>query len=312
MENLVISLNAVLPLLLSMGVGYFVRLRKWVDDAFVTKCNAFAFKVFMGFLLFSNLYTADLSSFSAVKMILFAVVAETLVFVISFFGIRRFFLDGGTRAVLTQAIFRGNYVIFGIPIATSIYGEGNVGEAALLAAVCVPLFNVFAVVVMEYYSPDKKGVKSLFRGIATNPAIVGVLAALVVLLLNIPIPTAVEKAITDLSRVSTPLSLVLLGASFHFRSLKSNLRPLLFGIGGKIFLFPLLILPVAILLGFRGLDLLCLVIMFAAPTAVTSYTMASAYGYDGELAGQLVVFSSILATLTIFLWIFALKSFSLI
>ena len=165
---------------------------------------------------------------------------------------------------------------------------------------------------MEYYSPDKKGVKSLFRGIATNPAIVGVLAALVVLLLNIPIPTAVEKTITDLSRVSTPLSLVLLGASFHFRSLKSNLRPLLFGIGGKIFLFPLLILPVAILLGFRGLDLLCLVIMFAAPTAVTSYTMASAYGYDGELAGQLVVFSSILATLTIFLWIFALKSFSLI
>ena len=116
MENLVISLNAVLPLLLSMGVGYFVRLRKWVDDAFVTKCNAFAFKVFMGFLLFSNLYTADLSSFSAVKMILFAVVAETLVFVISFFGIRRFFLDEGTRAVLTQAIFRETMLFLAFPL----------------------------------------------------------------------------------------------------------------------------------------------------------------------------------------------------
>ena len=53
-------------------------------------------------------------------------------------------------------------------------------------------------------------------------------------------------------------------------------------------------------------------VMLAAPTAVSSFTMAEQMGGDGELAGQLVVFTSAVSIITIFLWIFLIKQYGYI
>jgi len=53
-------------------------------------------------------------------------------------------------------------------------------------------------------------------------------------------------------------------------------------------------------------------VMLAAPPAVSSFTMAQQMEGDSELAGGLVVFGSLFAVLTMFVWIFALKSLMLI
>ncbi len=97
-----------------------------------------------------------------------------------------------------------------------------------------------------------------------------------------------------------------------FQAIGKNLRSLAIGVLGKTIIVPLLTIPIAVLCGFRGIELLSLTILFASPTAVSSYTMAEAAGHDGELAGQQVVFSSLVSLLTVFLWIFALKTFALI
>ena len=64
-------------------------------------------------------------------------------------------------------------------------------------------------------------------------------------------------------------------------------------------------------LGVRGPELASLMVVFGAPTAVNSFTMAQQMGGDEELAGQQVVFSSALSTITVFLFVFAAKSFNL-
>ncbi len=312
MENLIISLNAVLPLMICIGVGYVARRMKLGDEQFFLKCNSFCFKVFMSMMMFTNIYDADITTAFQPALIAFAVAAILLVTAAAFFIVRALVPDSSRRAVLTQAIFRSNYVIFGIPVAANLYGEGNVATAALLSAVAVPIFNVLAVFTLEYYSDRKTGVKSLLKGIATNPLILGAVAALIMMALPVRIPTAVHDAVQDLGQAATPLALVILGATFRFGAVRKNLRYLTIGIIGKVLLVPLLVIPVAILLGFRDIALLSLTILFASPTAVTSFTMAAAAGHDGELAGQQVVFSSIAALFTVFLWIFVLKSFALI
>ena len=276
LENLIISANAVLPLMICMAVGYIARLMKWGDDAFYIKCNSFCFKVFMSMMMFNNIYHADLRTAFQPKLILFTVVSVLAVAFGSFFAVRLLVQDGSRRAVLTQGIFRSNYVIFGLPVAINIYGEGNVATAALLSAVAVPMFNVLAVFALEYYSAKRTGI------------------------------------LADLGNVATPLSLVLLGATFRFGEVRKNLRYLAIGLLGRIVVVPAVMIPIAVLLGFRGISLLSLTILFASPTAVSSFTMAQAAGHDGELAAQQVVFSSILSLFSVFLWIFALKSLALI
>ncbi len=312
LENLIISANAVLPLMICMAVGYIARLMKWGDDAFYIKCNSFCFKVFMSMMMFNNIYHADLRTAFQPKLILFTVVSVLAVAFGSFFAVRLLVKDGSRRAVLTQGIFRSNYVIFGLPVAINIYGEGNVATAALLSAVAVPMFNVLAVFALEYYSAKRTGILSVLKGVATNPLILGAAAAVVFKLLSIPLPYALDEAVADLGNVATPLSLVLLGATFRFGEVRKNLRYLAIGLLGRIVVVPAVMIPIAVLLGFRGISLLSLTILFASPTAVSSFTMAQAAGHDGELAAQQVVFSSILSLFSVFLWIFALKSLALI
>ena len=81
---------------------------------------------------------------------------------------------------------------------------------------------------------------------------------------------------------------------------------------GRLIVMPLIFLTIAILLGFRGEELIALMVMLAAPPAVSSFTMAQQMEGDSELAGGLVVFGSLFAVLTMFVWIFALKSLMLI
>ena len=75
----------------------------------------------------------------------------------------------------------------------------------------------------------------------------------------------------------------------------------------KLIVSPGLFLGLGALLGFRGVAFVSLIGIFASPTAVNSFTMAQQMGGDDKLAGQLVVFSSILSIGTMFLLIFFLK-----
>ena len=108
------------------------------------------------------------------------------------------------------------------------------------------------------------------------------------------------------------MALVILGATLEFGSVRGNKKYLAIGIIGKTVVVPLVMIPIAVLLGFRDISLLAITILFAAPTAVSSFTMAEAAGHDGELAAQQVVFSSVVSLFTVFLWIFALRSMGLI
>ncbi len=71
-------------------------------------------------------------------------------------------------------------------------------------------------------------------------------------------------------------------------------------------------MPISIWLGFRDVELLGLMLIFASPTAISSFTMAQKMDADSDLAAQIVVFTSAFCILTVFLWIFLLKQFSLI
>ena len=323
-ENLAISVNAVLPLIICMAAGYLFRRTKLVDEGFCRKCNTFCFKTFLPLMIFMNVYNSDLESAVQPGAFLFAAAAVLVIFAAAFLLIPRIVKKGSVdsagspvsaasrQAVLIQCIFRSNFVIFGYQVVANVYGAGQAAVASVMAAIVVPLYNVLAVITLEYFTNSKNGLRPVILGIIKNPLIIGAVAALLFKLSGLTLPAPLYTGLSDMAGMATLLALVVLGGTFHFDALRRNAGALAIGTLGKIVVAPLVMVPIAAAFGFRDANLLSLVIVFASPAAVNSYTMAAAYSHDPELAGQLVVVTSVLSMVSVFGWIFLLRTLGLI
>ena len=312
MQNLTIAFNAVLPVMLCILLGYFLARIGMIKENLRKGLNSLCFKVFLPFYLFNSVYETDVSASFNAGLMLFCCLAMISWFAVLMCIIPRIEKENPRRGVLMQAMFRSNFALFGLPMAETLCGKGNMGPTNLLIGVCVPLVNVLAVITLETFRGSKPSVKKMLIGIAKNPLIISSLLGLAFNLLNIPIYSELKKTLTDLGKVATPLSMVALGASFSFASAVTYRKQLLAGVSGKLIVSPLLMVTLGALLGFRAETLVPILIYFGAPTAVSSFPMAQQMDGDGELASSLVVFTSALSILTIFLWVFALKTLMLI
>lgn len=312
MENLILSLNVVLPLFITMSLGYFLKYLNMFDNNTLDTMNNITFKSFLPMLLFYNIYKTDLQGVFNLKLMIFSATCVIALYLILYLIVPLIEKDNKKRGALLQGLFRSNFVIFGIPITESLFGSEKVGVAALLIAVIVPLFNILSVLALETFRGSKPDFRKISIGIIKNPLIIASCLGVLTLLLKIKIPTAIEKTISDVSKIATPLSLILLGASFKFDNIKKYLKQTTIAVVGKTILTPCIILPICIIFGYRGVELSTLMIIFAAPTAISSFTMAQQMDSDSDLAGQIVVFTSAFCVITVFMWIFILKQSHLI
>ena len=212
-----------------------------------------------------------------------------------------------TAASLGQAIFRSNYLIFGAAVAESIYGAGNFGMITLLGAVAVPIYNAQAAILLEKARNGAASPKKLLFAIAKNPTVIATILGISVNLLNLVLPELILEVVQDLSGLTTPLSFLSIGVSLKLGQVEKK-GYLMTGILLRLILVPAVVIPLAAMCGFRGQEMCALLILFAAPTAVSSYPMAVAMDADGDFAAQMVAYTTVLCLPTIFLWTLFLNS----
>ena len=309
MENFMLSVNAVLPMFLLLAAGYLSKRFGILSLEDIPRTNRIAFRIFLPCLLFYNIYNAELSYAIRPKLILFAVCGVLLVFAGAVYGAHRFERNQDRKGPIAQGIFRSNFVIMGIPIAQAIVGDADLSPVAILIAVIVPMFNFLSVVILEKFRGGRVKTGEVLLEIAKNPLIIGSVLGIVFLLLHIRLPAVVEKAVSNLGSIATPLQLFLLGAFFRFSGLRHYVRPLTVVTLVKLFVTPAVMLSAAALLGIRGVEFLGLIGIFASPTAINSFTMVQQMKCgDAELAGDIVVMTSAVSIFSFFIWIYLFKS----
>ena len=305
MENLMISANAVLPMCLVMALGYGTRRLGWLRREEISTINKIAFRIFLPCLLYYNIYCSDLSGSFDPLLMAYAVGGVLLTFGLALGYTLLTEKLPERRGVLIQGMFRSNYVIMGIPVATALLGADQLGTVSILIAVIVPLFNMLAVVVLEVFRGQKPKPLHILGQIAKNPLVIGSVLGILTLVAGIRLPHILEQTIQSVSAIASPLQLFLLGAFFQFSGLKTYRRELVTVSIAKLIVSPGLFLGLGALLGFRGGAFVSLIGIFAA---VNSFTMAQQMGGDAELAGDIVVTTSAASILTMFFWIFLFKS----
>ncbi len=312
MDNIIISLNVVLPLFIIMVLGYLLKKYEVYDIKSLKVFNNVVFKVFLPLHLFNSIYKTDLNEVFDKRFTLFIVSMIIALFFFLVIFIPRIEKDNKKVGVIIQGLFRTNFVIMGLPIATSIFGESEVGTVAIIIAFVIPVFNVLAVISLELFRNSRINYLNIIKEILKNPLIIGAMLGVLVLKTHITLPHFLRITINDIAKVATPLAILLLGGSFEFCSVKKYFKLTMGIVVLKLILFPLIFVTLGAIAGFTGIKLLIIYVIFGAPTAVSSFNMAQQMGGDGELAGQIVVFTTSVSIVTIFLGILVMKNLGLL
>ena len=246
------------------------------------------------------------------RFILYGVMGLIVVTVISMLIVPLFEKNKKRIGVIVQGIYRSNFVLFGLTLVGNLYGSDNTTITSVLISFCVPVINIIAIIILQYYGMDQVDSKKIFSELFKNPIIIGALLGFVVLFLNIDFPTFIDTTISDLSKITTPLALIILGGTLEIDAISKNVKALSIMTLGKLVIVPVIITSIAAILGYRGIQLMSILALFGSPIAVSSYPMATEMHCDDELASQGIVVTTVLSIFSMVFWIFVFKSFYLL
>ena len=314
MDNLVFSLNAMMPLFLLMVVGMALRWAGVVSPDTANGMNKFVFTVGIPVLLFNDLATADIADMWDWGFVGFCF-AATLAGIAVSYVVSLAFRRTRYQGEFVQASYRSSASLLAIGVMQNIYGSA--GIAPLMVVGAVPLYNVAAVLVLVLMRPDRgalglSGVAGTVRDVATNPIILGILAGLLWAALGIPMPTMLGRTVSSIAAAATPVGFIAMGALFDARKAFAVGGPALLATFLKLVGLAALTLPVALAAGMRGQQLVAVLVMMGSATTLSSYVMARAMGHEGTLTSSVVMLSTLLSAFTLTAWLWLLKSLGLI
>ena len=312
MTSLIMATEVVVPMAVMVLIGVLVRIMKISDRDTMKRVDNLIFKLTMPMVSFYNLYKTDFSKLDNLGYIVYGVCAMMLLFFCAMWIVPKFVHPRPTASAYGQTIFRSNYLIFGTAVAEGIYGAGNIGLVSLLGAVAVPLFNVQASVLLEAGRNSIASGKKLALSIAKNPTVIATVLGLAVNFSGVTLHPLALDVVQDIAGLTTPLSFLSIGVSLNLATVSGKKGYLVSALALRPVLIPAVFVALGVLLGFRGQEMCALMILFAAPVAVSSYPMAVAMGADGDFAGQMVALSTVFCLPTIFLWTLILNSLQFI
>ena len=330
------AVNCILPIVLLIFVGYGLRRIGFLNEEFSKVGDKFIFKFCLPIMLFVNVY--DIESLATVKfdIVIYAVSAVFLLFLLSFVAASTTKVPE-RKGVVMQCVYRSNYAIIGLPLTNALGGAEAMAVGAIVSAFLIPLYNVFAVISLSIFidtaGNKKVDIKKLLRGIATNPLIIGVLSGLLCLGLRQLQLSMFDKLIFSIQRdtkflytvldniggITSSLALILMGSQFTFSAVSGMFKEISVGVISRTIVAPLVGIGFAYIIStYTGLlncgpaEYPALIAVFGSPVAVSSAIMASGMKNDGQLATQLVVWTSLMSIITLFVAICILLSCGLI
>lgn len=323
-DALIFAANAVLPIVLMIALGYILKRVGMLNREFLDVGNRLTFRVLIPALLYYNIYGINSLRDVNIKFVLYGVGAVIVIFFLAIAVTCAFTKDSAKRGSLIQAMIRSNYAIIGLPLAESLFGAAGAAAAGVMSAFCVPLFNVLSVIILSVFNgSNQKGkieIRKILLGIVKNPLIIATFLGIMTLgLRELLIFQGIDfrisnvrflyKALENVKSVCTPFALIVLGGRFKFSAVSRLWREIVFGTLMRTVTVPVIGLSAAYFLRMSvmpelsGEHFATYMGVFATPVAVASAIMAKEMNADDELAGQLVVWTSLVSTVTIFLYV---------
>lgn len=315
LEHFFYSLNATLPVFAVMVLGWLLKRAGFLTGEFTRVADRLVFRVALPCMLFLDIAEMDPSQLLDGRFVVFGF-AVTLISILAIWLLTRLLMKNRAQVgAFVQGAYRSSAAVLGVALITNAYGDA--GYAPLMILASVPLYNLFAVMILVLEADgggrmDRARLKSVGLNLVKNPILIGIFLGFPFALWQIPIPAVAGKTLDLLANLATPLALLAIGAAFDWGDALKKARPTVLASLIKLVILPAVFLPAAVALGFRDAQLMAILIMLSSPSTPSGYIMAKQMGNDGVLANGIVVLTTLLAAVTITGWIFLLRSLGLL
>ena len=302
MNNTLFIINTVSPIFLIVIVGWVLRKIGVIHEDFIRQSIKFVFNVTLPALIFLKLATVDFSALFDGKIIVLVYGCMFIIFFLSWLLSKIFIVKGRGRGVFIQGGFWPNNVIIGLALIMNIFGEDAVSKMVMILIFLIPLdymLSVIALTISDRSSERGKVLVKMIKSVALNPVIISAIVAIIISLLRVPIPKILTNTGNYLAAITLPLALIGLGGTLKIKLLKNTSLITLGALIIKILISPLIATTIGYFIGYTGIDLGIIFILFACPTAIVSFILADAMTPHGEIAGNIVLTTTLASSITI-------------
>jgi len=314
LTTLSFTLNVTAPVFILVFLGLFFARTGLLNDEFNRVASRLVFNVTLPTLVFLTLLNTDLTQVFALDLLIYAGLVTLAGFGVLVWRARSI-LANEDKGVFVQGGFRGNLGILGLALAGNQYGDAGLALTSILLALLIIIYNLLSVVALNLWreTAEGKGVNwhRILVDIVKNPLIIAVVLAIPTSLFELPMPDLALKVGNYFASMTLPLALLCIGATLDLKALRATSSLALKATAYKLIFLPVPMVLGAWLVGYEGMTLGVLFLVFSCPTAAASYVMARAMGGNAALAANIVALTTLLGTLTISVGVFALHWFKL-
>ncbi len=291
------ALHQITVIFIGILAGFVCRKLKVLSEEGTATVSNIVVKIILPFYLFS----AILNSGSAVdpKGVLLTLCLSFGMFLLS--GLVALVIvpllrpPAGDKGVYLFETMCGNVTYIGIPVCAAVLG----GNAAFYGSLLNIPYNLLCFSLGIWLLAGKLPLKKIL-----NPAFLSGVAAALLYLLQVPVPSVVLDGCAFIGQATSPCAMLVIGSvlgSVPFREIFTEWRAIPYVLIRLVGLGALM----ALLLSFIDVDPVLkgvLILMASMPAATNSTMLCTIYGGNRALSAKLIFLSTALSIVTIPLW----------
>lgn len=295
---------ALVPIFLLIVVGFVMKRRRFVPDAFWAPAEKTTYYITFPALLVASTARAPLDELDWGPLMLVNVGAVLVVFAGMTLARPLFNVPAARFTSMVQGSIRPN-TYMGLAAAASLYGEAGVALTAICIASVVPLVNVLAVATLvrcvgtATATSRAQRLLQTAKGIVTNPLILACALGMALNFGGIGLPEVIVGPFLDiLGAAALPVGLLAVGAGLAPEAIVGSGKSVLTTSAAKLFGVPLAAGLLALALGLDGAAAGVAVLYAALPCSASSYVLARQMGGDAPMMANVITFQTLVAALT--------------
>ncbi|WP_296877481.1 AEC family transporter [uncultured Methanobrevibacter sp.] len=287
----------ILSIILMIGVGYVLKRIDFLSEKDITPLNKIVMTILLPCMIFSALYSSDLSLIPKLGILPFVILASSFVTgIVSFFILKKLGFDDKKLWSVLVTVMIANTAFMGYPVNLGIFGHEGFLRAIFcdIATMCIFLILSF-VLVLKFGGTLKKAV----RKIALFPPLWAIILGFGLNVLNVPIGPVLDNTINYLGDGAIPLIMISLGLSIDLSGLSRSKSMIAFTSVMKLFFFPLVAFCIVSFLGLVDLQYTVTVIEAAMPSGMLSLLLSITYNLDYELTSDCILINTVISLITL-------------
>lgn len=287
----------ILSIVLMIFLGVFLRRIDFLGIKEVESLNNIVIYILMPCMVFSALYSADLSLLSTLGILPFIILASSFITgTITYLILRKFNIDEKRLWSVVVAVMIANTAFMGYPINLGIFGQEGLLRAIFCDIATLIIFLILSFVLSMKFGGSKK---SAIKKIALFPSLWAVILGILFNFLNVPIGPVLENTVNYLGNGSIPLIMLSLGVSIDFSGLTRSRNMIIFTSIMKLIIYPIIAFAFASILGLVDLQFKISVIEAAMPSGMLSLVLAISYKLDFELTSDCILIDTVISLVSL-------------